>query len=71
MAFGLCDYHDSNPIADYNFTGWAEDGQDDGQSLPPCHRAHRSSLQSFVNLWEFDIPLSQRSIYTDAEGLLT
>lgn len=70
MASCLCDDHDSDTIADYKYTRWAEEGQDDGQSLSPCHRAHRSSLQSFVDMWEFDISLSQRSIHTDAEGLL-
>lgn len=69
MASGLCDHHDPDLIAEYNFARWAEDGQDDGQSLSPRHRAHWPSLQSFVDLWEFDIPLSQCSIYTDAEGL--
>lgn len=71
MASSLCDHHDPGPVADYKFTRWAQDGQDDGQSLSPCNRAHWSSLQSLVDLWKFDIPLSQRSIYTDAEGLLT
>jgi len=71
MAFGVCNYHDTNYGSHNETPRWKENGEDDWQSIPQSYRAHWIVFQSEPDLRKFDLLVPQRLVHPNAQGALS